>query len=498
MPEHLRALVVILLLAGIVFAISRRPAGDLIAMPDFTRRRNLWFGLTLLAFLAHSFWIYVLVAGLLLVFVTYREKNPVALYFLLLFVIPSATTEIPGFGLINYLFALNHVRLLEFTILFPAFMLLRQHASTLQFGRTWPDKALMAYLLLLLALAIRDTSLTDTFRQGLYLFIDIFLPYYVASRALRTLQDFKDAMFAFVLAALLLACISLFELLRHWLLYSALLGALDLKWGYSDYLGRASLLRASASTGHAIALGYVITVAIGFYLFLQQSVLSRVHRVLGSMLLAVGLFAPLSRGPWVGAAGLIVAYIVTGRFAMRRLAILAMTGVAVLPFLAVMPGGNKLLDLLPFVGSVEKGNITYRGQLFDNAILVIQRNLLFGSPDFSNTPEMQAMRQGQGIIDVVNTYLHIALQNGLIGLSLFAGFFIATLLGIRKALRSLTDKEDEMYRLGRALLATLIGILIIIATVSSITIIPVVYWSVAGLGVAYAQMVRERMNTANG
>jgi hypothetical protein len=45
------------------------------------------------------------------------------------------------------------------------------------------------------------------------------------------------------------------------------------------------------------------------------------------------------------------------------------------------------------------------------------------------------------------------------------------------------------------LLATLIGILVIIFTVSSITFIPVVYWSVAGLGVAYIQMVRRLHNS---
>lgn len=45
------------------------------------------------------------------------------------------------------------------------------------------------------------------------------------------------------------------------------------------------------------------------------------------------------------------------------------------------------------------------------------------------------------------------------------------------------------------LLATLTGILVIIFTVSSITFIPVVYWSIAGLGVAYIQMVRRLHNS---
>jgi len=498
MPEHLRALIVILVLASIVFAFARRPATDIISSTDFVRRRNLWFGLTLLAFLSHSFWIYAAIAFIVLLVSRLQEKNPVALFFFLLFLIPSVSTEIPGFGLINYLLALNHVRLLALAVLLPAFLVLWQRPGTLPFGRTWPDKLLAGYLVLVAMLYLRETSLTDTLRQGLYLFIDVFLPYYVVSRALRNMAGFKDALFSLVIAVLLLAIIGVFEMLRHWLLYSALLAALDLKSGFTNYLGRIDLLRASASTGHSIALGYVITVAIGFYLFLQEGVRSKIHRCLGALLLVAGLFAPLARGPWLGAAALISVYIATGRAALKRLMVLGLVGLLSLPLLAILPGGQKVLDLLPFVGAIEAGNITYRERLIDNSLIVIQRNPWLGSIDYRSTPEMEAMRQGQGIIDIVNTYIAVTLESGLVGLSLFIGFFAAVLLGIRKAMRSLRDKEDEMHRLGRSLLATLIGILVMIFTVSSVTIIPVVYWSVAGLGVAYAQMVRERMKTANG
>ncbi|MNE91016.1 hypothetical protein D3C80_1885800 [compost metagenome] len=58
-------------------------------------------------------------------------------------------------------------------------------------------------------------------------------------------------------------------------------------------------------------------------------------------------------------------------------------------------------------------------------------------------------------------------------------------------MRAYPNKDDEHRLLGRALLATLVGILVIIFTVSSITFIPVVYWSIAGLGVAYIQMTRR-------
>ena len=496
MPEHLRALIVILVLAGVVFFMARRPAEDLIPARHFTRRRNLWFALTLLAFFAHSFWLYAGIAAIILTVAQKRERNPVALFFMLLFLMPPSGAEIPGFGVVNYFFVLNHVRLLAFFVLLPAFLALRRRPDTIPFGRTWPDKLLAANIVLTSLLYLRETTVTDALRQTLYLFIEVFLPYYVASRALRNLSDFKDALFAFVVAAMVMSLIGLFEYSRNWLLYSALNNALGMQWDMSTYLTRGGSLRASVTTGQAIALGFVISVACGMYLYLQEDVRSRLQRGLGALLLAGGLYAPLSRGPWVGTAVMIVVFIGTGRKAVKRLMLLALAGVLALPLLAVVPGGQKVLDLLPFIGTVEAENITYRQQLIDNAMIVIQRNPWLGSFDYRSTPEMQSLTQGQGIIDIVNTYIGIALSVGLIGLTLFVCFFAAVLLGIRKGMRSFSNKDDEARRLGRALLATLAGILITIVTVSSITVIPVVYWSIAGLGVAYAQMARRLRQTS--
>lgn len=487
MPEHFRALIVILVLAGIVFVLARRSAKDLIPDRDFTRRRNLWFVLTLVAFFSHSFWVYAGIAAIVLTVARKRERNPVALFFLLLFLIPPASAEIPGLGGINHFFALSHVRLLTLCVLLPAFLTLRRQTDTTPFGRTWPDKLLAANLVLTSLLYLRETSVTDTLRQTLYLFIEVFLPYYVASRALKKISDFKDALLGYVLAAMVLSLIGLFEFSRNWLLYNSLTSAMGMQWE-SGYLLRGGTLRASATTGQAIALGFVISVAIGFYLFLQESVRNRFQKRLGALLLAGGLVAPLSRGPWIGAATMIIAFIATGRSAVKRLMLLGVAAVLALPFLTIVPGGQKVIDLLPFIGTVEVENITYRQQLIDNALIVIQRNPWLGSFDFRNTPEMQSLMQGQGIIDVVNTYIGVALTFGLLGLALFVAFFAAVLFSILKALRSFPNKDDEARRLGRALLATLAGILITIITVSSISVIPVVYWSVAGLGVAYAQM----------
>src|SRR6266853_2758750 len=102
MPEHLRALVVVLVLSTAVFAFAHRPACALIGRKDYTRKRDLWFALTLTAFLSSSFWLYALIAIPLVVYAYSRETNPSALYFFLLFVLPTAGIAIPGMGLVNY------------------------------------------------------------------------------------------------------------------------------------------------------------------------------------------------------------------------------------------------------------------------------------------------------------------------------------------------------------------------------------------------------------
>lgn len=496
MPEHLKALVVILTIAAITFAFLRKPACVLGGCPDFLRKRNLWFGITLVAFLAHNFWLYALIAGILLIHASSRETNKVALFFSMLMVIPAVDADIPGFGLINYFFSLNHVRLLELVILLPAFFKLLHRNDSLPFGRLLPDKIVAAYLVLLLILALREATATDFMRQGFYLFIDIFVPYFVISRSLRTVQDFRDAMLAFVAAATVVAAISVFEAARHWHLYRGLSSALGIPFDTLSFVERSGALRAMGPTGHPIALGYVMAIALGFYLYLKQDIASNMARRLGMILLIAGLVAPLSRGPWVGAAVLLTVFVATGKNAVKRLAILAISAFMVLTVLSVLPGGNKIIDLLPFIGTVEKGNIDYRAQMLESSQAVIMRNPLFGSTDFALAPEMQAMKQGQGIIDIVNSYLLLALRIGLVGLGLFVLIFLSGIWGIYTTMRRLPDKKSEAYLLGQSLLASLVAVMVIIFTVSPISLIPIIYWSLAAMAVAYTRMVRLQTQPA--
>lgn len=497
MTEPIRALVVILMIACTALVMTRPAMASLMPAAAAQQRRNTWLLLTLLAFLSHSFWIFALGSALLLSAAYRREHNVPALFWLLLFVVPPVAAKVPGLGLINFLIDLNFQRMLVLIVLVPCAAHLARDPKTHRLGRFWPDRFLLAYLALSAILVIRHANLTQVLRESFYLITDVGLPYYVFSRGLHNIQRIKDAMATYVLAAVLLALIGLFEMLKHWLLYAALPGAWGLS-GTESYLRREGLLRASASTGQAIVLGYLIAIGCGFYFGLSQDIARTRLRMLGWLTLLGGLVAPLSRGPWVGAAVTAAVYVATGPHGLRRLMLVGLGALAVSPLLPLFPFGQKIISLLPFVGDVEMANITYRERLIENARILIDQNFWLGMHDYRERLASMGMVQGQGIVDVVNTYVQVALELGVLGLALFSGFFGSVVLGLKQAIsirRKRAGSDDETLRVGRSLLAALLGVLLMIATVSSISFIPWVYWTLAGAAVGYSQVVGRALRS---
>jgi len=484
MSTDLSALFVILVLSAIVFAFAGRPSYEIIPRTDFARRRNLWFALTISLFLANNVWIYILVSGALILITNKKETNPVALFFLLLFLAPMFYVKLPGMGIVNYFVILSHQRVITLVILLPLFFVLARQKETMAFGRTAPDKLLAVYIIYLTILFFRDTTITNSLRQVFYLIIDVLLPYYVVSRFIKNIHGFREAALCFVIAVMILALIGIVELIRNWPLYYSV----EILYRESvSYFERAGALRATTTVG-PIPLGYAITVGIGFFIYLQYSVRSKFSRRCGMMLLIGGLLASLSRGPWAGAVFLYMVFVASGKRPIQKLAKYGIGAFTGLFLIAVLPLKVNIIELIPFLGTSDQASISYRERLTDKALIVINRNPLFGSANYLETPEMESMRQGQGIIDIVNTYLEITLAYGFVGLCLFVGFFITVCWGIYRNIKRIQDKNSEEHLLGRSLLATLLAILLILVTVSSTSIIPVVYWSVAGLGAAYINL----------
>jgi O-antigen ligase len=228
----------------------------------------------------------------------------------------------------------------------------------------------------------------------------------------------------------------------------------------------------------------VMALALSPYL---GSFMNRLGRWGLGTLLAIGLLTPFSRGPWVGAVVVLVLLMVATPVPRRSLIrMLAVVGFAIV-CISFTPLADKIIDLMPFVGTVDSYNVDYRARLFDAAWIVIQMNPWFGSTTYMSTPEMLSMIQGEGIIDLVNVYVNVALDHGIVGLSLFSGAFFVAIAGVLKRKKQL-DVSAEEQLLGACLFAALGGLLVIIATISNFTNASLLFSLITGLAISYALM----------
>ena len=490
MSENLRAIVAVLFFTVPTLLLLRKPVTQqLMSWMDYNRRAGLWVFITASLFLAHNFWLFMALTTLAILIVGRRDSNPLALYAFLFLAAPPFHSAIAGFGGINYFISLDYLRLLSFVMLLPLALKLLLEPSTPGLLRLPTDKYVLGYILLFLGLLAPHTSFTDLLRTMLLHVIDVFLPYYVFSRSVRSLADLREIAAGFVVGCALLAVIALFESVKGWLLYSSLPSVLNVQWGYGHYMLRDGALRATASAGHSIVLGYLLTVSLGLHLMLRTSFGS--VNVWRSVLVALclGVLATLSRGPWVGAFAVALIALTTGPGTGKRLGTLALASVPISALLMISPLGSKIVGLIPFIGNVDVDTITYRQQLFEGSWLVVMQNPFLGSPYFAQTDVMQSLRQGEGIIDLVNTYIAVALASGFVGLAIFCGGFVSCLIRLFRHLWLHPAKGGPDYTAAKSLFASLVAIVLIIATASSINAIPVVYWLMIGLSAGYLRLV---------
>jgi hypothetical protein len=497
-PEIIRSLIVVLVISSIFLGLTRKYfVATFSSKEEYDARWKIWVGITLVMYLSQSYLALVCLSIIFILYFGKADTNKLGMYTAILFAVPLFKVQIPGLGLMNYFFELSYARFLNIFLLLPIFFKLLSVKHKRKFRIGVVDRFIALYVILALALQVELDSFTNTLRTAFDIFIDILLPYFVVSRSIRSVEDFVVIMSAFVLSSMLLGLMGVFEFSKGWLLYSNIPSALGLEWGYGGYLLRGQNVRALATTGQAIVLGYVLAVALGFYSFLLNRIANKNARMLGWLVLLAGLISPLSRGPWIGAALMVIVFIATGAEPIKTIAKLAFYGGVVFFVVALMPFGSGVVDHLPFLGTVDADTVLYRERLLDSALQVIWRHPYFGSFDYMQTAEMESLRSGgeNGIIDIVNTYLSIALSMGLVGLFLFAGIFVSVLTMVLLATQRAASHSASLHILGRALLATLVGIAIIIYTVSSIGFIPIIYWIVVGMGVAYVNLVNRCLPT---
>jgi O-antigen ligase len=495
MFDSIKALIVVLAIAATVFHLAKPIALQFISSEDFSRRRLVWFALTAISFVSPNIWLFVLIAIPMLLWAGRNDSNPIALYLLLLHVIPPVAVNIPVLGN-NGLFALDNYRLLAFCVLLPAAIRYRKNQKngmTGAFGTM--DILLLAFGILQVALYIAPDlphhfvipdSPSNALRRAVLFLLDTYLLYFAISRICQSREKIVDAVASFCLACAVIAALSVFERIKGWLLFVDIAG----RWGTDPnaafYLFRGGSVRAQVSAGHSIALGGLLAVAFGFWLYLKSLVRVGLHRIGTTLLLWGGLFGAFSRGGWLGGATVYFAFIVAGPRAMSRLAKGTALALAIAGLIAVSPIGDRILEVLPIMGRTADSSITYRERLADRGW-----ELVFAHPYFGDQfpwPEMEDLRQGEGIIDIVNTYLGTALNYGLIGLFLFLSFILVGMTKVYARVREVSRSDPDLALLGTSFIACIVGVLIMIESSSFMFGTQKMFYVLAGLAAAYARL----------
>jgi O-antigen ligase len=498
MSSNIKALIVVVGIGAAVLWLAKPIALRFSSAADYHRRSALWFVLTIAAFLSPNFWWFVLLAAPLLLWGTFADSHPVALYLFLLQVVPSIFVSIPVIG-INKLFDLDIGRLMSICILIPAIWRLRGAGPAAGArGFELADLLLLGYGVLQTAIFVKpdvatlgshvvlSDSLTNALRRAFLYFLDVYVIYYAVRRYCTTPRAIAEALAALCLCCAITAPIAIFESLRHWLLYNGIAADWSQDPALRVYLMRDHVLRAQAASGDPLALGYLLAIGCGVSLYLWQHADATARKCAAVLALWLGLLAAYSRGPWLGAVAIYLTY---AAVTPQRLSSLLKTGgilFAAAVALLLSPFGGKIMAVLPFFGgTVDSSNYLYRRALVSESWQLIRQHPWFGDPNAYT--QLADLRQGQGIIDLVNSYLQVVLFYGLVGLALFVGVILVPLKRTYRVARSYAHSDPDLARLGAALVACIVGTLLMLADCSFLFTYAKLYFVLAGLGVAYAR-----------
>jgi O-antigen ligase len=285
-----------------------------------------------------------------------------------------------------------------------------------------------------LFIGARGTSATSYLRTIVQITLSFGLPYFIFSRGMGAVRDPVRLLLPLIFSACVLAAIAAFEGLRHWLLYDSMnFGAdQDLLSGYLK--ARGGYLRARATFSDSTSLSLFLGLAVVMSVALRRRFGdSRLLPLLLSFL-ALGLVFSFARvGLVVTAAGLLALLWI------ERRRVLFAGFIAAAP--AVWIGMTILGSAFPLLGAAfgltqdASAGTDYRQQLAIRILDVVKNHPLLGISNGEVQVRLADLRQGEGIIDLINTPLSVALESGIIGLVIFLLPSAVALLALHRQAR---------------------------------------------------------------
>ncbi|MBY0420714.1 MAG: O-antigen ligase family protein [Parvularculaceae bacterium] len=462
-------------LASLVFVLFLRAPRALAV-----RIAALWACSAAVAFaVANTAIVFVVFAVLLLTLAPSNAGDRTRFFLATFFAIPDLyTVRIPFPGL-NYLVDLDFVSICALIVLAPA--AIKSIGKPKPKGLALLDTLVAVYIVVNAALALRDIAFTSAIRTGVTDALAIWLPYFCLTRTIRSPDDLRATLLALLQGLAALAVIGLISAAEKWNYYAHLMpGSLNYKF-FSDF--RFGILRIAA-TMNGPPLG--VLMGVGAALTLQQFARKRAPVLVLAGMFAVFsfvCFATGSRGGWAGAAAALVVFAgaTLASPGLRKFSLVS-GGLASFAVAIALTTGQASVD-------DQFGTFSYRQKLMQVGMEQVGKAPLFGVPNVTELPEFQPLRQGEGIVDLVNMYLQISLYKGLIGLAVFLlPIVVAAGLGLRALARTDAERRDPAIRQFRSdaavSLALTLGMLVMAFTTSHTKLMFVIFFLAAALSAA--------------
>jgi len=293
----------------------------------------------------------------------------------------------------------------------------------------------------------RDEGLTSTLRGYEPILIEILLPYFFLSRSMATEQDVRRFTLTFALTGFVMAVVAIVEVRMHWLIYAQIDGMLGVHRAVNIYGKlRAGMIRAPASFADSTSLGTYLAMATMAVLTLRNSFASSVKWYLALAVIVLGILAANTRGAIVAVG---IGIIAQDFYNRRYGALAAKAGAAgcVYLFAHVAAQFSPFFAALLGKSADTQDTADYRIQLLHRGLEEIHKHPMLGTNLATAMNNLEDLRQGEGIIDLVNGYISYGLTLGYLGILGLVMVFVSltlAMLGARRKLRA----NPEMVRIG--------------------------------------------------
>ena len=270
---------------------------------------------------------------------------------------------------------------------------------------------------MLIVFATRGTSVTNMARVACQRSIDYLIPYWVVTRSLRSHRDMKVLIVYMIAAGCALSSLMLLESVRGWTFFREIVAryGFDARWDLVKW--RNGMLRASGPFLEPTSMAFgLVFIALAAWQF-RSLFSSRMHRYAVVAFICVGIFTCQSRNAYLGLGLGLIAAEAFRRFGTPR-------GRWLLPIIGMA------LVLAPISYFVARGpdiggegdtasTAIYRSQLLNRGLEEARKHPIVGANIDAVTDSLEDLRQGEHIIDFVNTYIYVLLLSGGIGLIIF-------------------------------------------------------------------------------